>query len=170
MNLNTINYLFEAKRPKACSDKEILEFERLVLLGGKVSKYGLNNRIRQCELLGFCFHQGIVVGISSIKKPLASYVKGIISKTKIDRKVEDLKYEIGYSYTEKLHREKGISSNLKTLLLKEFAENAGIIFSTTAIKSSQNYFELKGFTQLGNSYDGDNDENIKYYEMMLNVK
>jgi hypothetical protein len=43
----------------------------------------------------------------------------------------------------------------------------GLIFSTTAIKSSQTFLQENGFKSKGNPYDGENDKGITYFEKEL---
>lgn len=154
----------EIKQPSNCSEKEISDFSEKAKKGGKVKSEGLVNRIKNCELLAFCYYKEILVGISAIKKPNPKYIKDIIYKAKINRTVEDLPFEIGYSYTIPDFRRNGISRELKKELLKEMETRKGIIFSTTAIKSSQNFLEEHGFKKVGEPYDGKNDKGITYYE------
>lgn len=157
----------EVKMPNECSEKQLSEFYSKVEKGGKVGLQGLLNRIKNCELLAFCYLDKELVGVSSIKKPKPNYVSDIILKTGIKRKVEDLTFEIGYSFTEAKVRRNGISQELKTELLKNMESRKGIIFSTTAIKSSQNFLEQNGFKKQGITYDGDNDKGITYYEKIV---
>lgn len=77
---------------------------------------------------------------------------------------EDLTFEIGYSFTESDFRRRGISKELKSTLLREMKSRKGTIFSTTAIKSSQNFLEEHGFKKLRKRYDGKNDRGIAYFE------
>ena len=79
-----------------------------------------------------------------------------------------MKFEIGYSFTEKKFREKGINKDLKLLLLNEFKNISEILFATTAIPSSQKFLIENGFVNAGIPYDGKNDRNIKYYEKSIN--
>ena len=44
---------------------------------------------------------------------------------------------------------------------------SGILFSTTAIPSSKNFFNANGFKQEGKPYDGENDKGIMYYEIAI---
>lgn len=154
----------EVKEPDKCSDKEISAFYDEVRKGGKVMLQGLLNRIRNCELLAFCYHNNSLVGVSSIKRPNLDYVADIIKKTEIDRKPADLTFEIGYSFTEPHYRNNGISMELKKELLNQMKSRRGTIFSTTAIQSSQNFLKENGFKRNGKSYDGENDKGIEYYE------
>ncbi len=154
----------EVKEPKNCSDTEISSFYEEVKKGGKVMLHGLIDRIRNCELLAFCYYKNSLIGVSSIKRPNQNYVADIIQKTEINRNVEDLTFEIGYSYTEPEYRRNGISKELKSNLLEQMKSRTGTIFSTTAIKSSQKFLLENGFKKLGKSYDGENDKGITYYE------
>ncbi len=154
----------EVKEPVTCSKKEISNFHEAVKKGGKVKLAGLEDRIKNCRLLAFCYHNNSLIGISSIKRPNRNYVAEIIKKTGIERKVEDLAFEIGYSFTEPDYRKNGISKELKKQLLSQMQPHHGTIFSTTAIRSSQNFLLENGFKKLGKSYDGENDKGITYYE------
>ncbi len=160
-------YKYVVKRPDECKPSEIDKFHELVLKGGKVQKKGLKERIQNCLILGFCVNSGEIIGISSIKRPQKSYVEKIINKAKLDRKWNELEYEIGYSFTEKEFRRNGISSQLKTSLIEQVKKIGGKFFSTTAIASSQRFLEEKGFKQVGEIYDGDNDKDLKYYELII---
>ncbi len=157
----------EVKSHSECSKKELSDFYDEVEKGGKVVLLGLLDRIKNCELLAFCYFENMLVGVSSVKRPNHNYVDGIIQKAKIQRKIQDLNYEIGYSFTEKEYRRNGISQELKKGLLKKMESRKGIIFSTTAIKSSQNFLEQNGFKKYGNPYDGDNDKGIIYFEKKI---
>lgn len=154
----------EVKEPANCSDQEFSAFYEKVKKGGKVALSGLTDRIKNCELLAFCYCENSLIGISAIKRPTRRYIEDIIKKTGIDRKVEDLHFEIGYSFTEPDYRKNGISTELKRRLLEQMKSRSGIVFSTTAIKSSQNFLEENGFKKCGKSYDGENDKEISYYE------
>lgn len=157
----------EVKIPNECSEQELNNFYIEVKKGGKVKLQGIQNRIKNCELLAFCYIENKLVGVSSIKKPNSNYVDKIIRKSKIERKVEDLNFEIGYSFTGIEFRRNGISQKLKEELLKKMESRKGIIFSTTAIKSSQNFLEQNGFKKYGYPYDGENDKEIIYYEKVI---
>jgi hypothetical protein len=155
------------KKPSDCTDFEIDSFYFLVLKGKKVQKKGLKERIFNCELLAFYKLNESIVAISAIKRPEESYRKKIIEKANLDRDYKDLLFEIGYSFTEENFRKNGFNSALKLLLLNSLKNLKGILFSTTAISSSQKFLEKNGFVNLGIPYDGKNDKNIKYFEIKL---
>ncbi len=152
------------KEPLQCTESEIDKFHELVLKGRKVDPNGLLNRIRNCEFLAFCYLKDNIIGISAIKKPSDTYIERVINSTKIQRQPQELNFEIGYSFTEPDFRRNGISKTLKECLLNAMKSRSGIIFSTTAIKSSQTFLIEQGFEQKGEAYDGDNDKGIMYLE------
>lgn len=158
------NCIIEVKQPADFSDDQIFEFHSKVLEGGKVLELGLLDRIKNCELLAFCYHKDNLVGVSAVKRPSMTYVNDIIAKAKIERKFEDLNFEIGYSYTSPNFRRKGISKELKKELLNQMKTRKGKIFSTTAINSSQKFLQENGFVNYGVPYDGKNDNDILYFE------
>lgn len=154
---------FEIKAPAECSERELVEFHDLVLLGRKVPEKGLLNRVKKCELLAFCYYSDTLVGVSSVKHPSENYRKSVINKAQLDMAWQELDFEIGYSCTSPDVRRNGISQELKKRLLESMKSHKGKIFSTTAIKSSQSFLEQNGFAKSGNPYDGDNDKGIIFY-------
>jgi hypothetical protein len=152
------------KKPSECTEKEINRFHELVLEGGKVQKQGLLDRIKNCYLLGFYTLADEIIGVSSLKQPSLNYRQSVIEHHKLDRTVEQLAYEIGYSFTISKYRKQGISAELKAGLLENSSNLNAIIFSTTAIASSQNFLSARGFSQVGIPYDGENDAQLCYYE------
>jgi hypothetical protein len=162
----TKKYYF--KKPLESTDFEIEKFHELVLKGGKVKEQGLKVRISNCELLAFCSVNDVIIAVSAIKRPVKSYVKKINVKAELNKDYKELKFEIGYSFTEENFRRKGINGDLKLLLLNSIKNVIGIIFSTTAIPNSQKFLENNGFVNIGIPYDGKNDRNIKYYEKSIN--
>ncbi len=160
-------YSFYEKKPKDCTNEELERFYELVLKGKKVQKEGLRERIDNCEILGFCLDKENIIGISAIKKPQKSYRENIILKSQINRTWEELSFEIGYSFTENMYRKKGINREIKGRLLKSIEKSGGLIFSTTAIKSSQAFLIENGFKNAGQPYNGKNDNDLKYYERLM---
>lgn len=155
------------KTPEESSESELMDFYNLVLEGGKVQKEGLLSRIKNCTVLGYCKKADKIIGVSAIKRPLDSYKKKVISKAKLLIPIEKLEYEIGYSYTSPDFRRRGISANIKSNIIDWMGNIGGTIFSTTAIISSQNFLKKKGFKQLGSEFDGENDKNLKYFEITV---
>ncbi len=160
-----MEYRYIIKKPDSCLDNEIKMFHELVLRGSKVKSKGLSGRILNCKFLAFCYDSNNeIIAISSIKRPLRSYVEKVIKKANLNRSPENLQYELGYSFTVLEHRKKGVNGTLKSHLLDAINDEDCLIFSTTAINSSQTFLKNHGFVCHGNPFDGENDNNIKYYE------
>ena len=159
---------FEVKKPADCLLAELFNFYSLLKKGNKVSLKNLHEKIYQCELLGFCYSADRLVGISAIKRPDVSYIELVHQKAGILRNMEEFCLEVGYSFTETAVRRYGISSKLKDLLQLKINHYKGIIFATTAIPSSQHYLIARGFSALGNPYQGVYDNDIIYFEKRMN--
>ena len=158
----TGNYVFEIKKPAECSIAEIHHFYLKLRKGNKVSPVNLHEKIFAAEYLGFCYQGGILIGISGIKKPTISYLEIVYKKAGIIRNNEETTLEIGYSFTEEGFRQRGISTKLRTMLLRKINQHKGIIFSTTATPSSQRFLKANGFNPCGFPYQGMFDDNIVY--------
>lgn len=160
-----MEYKYIIKEPDNCLADEIEMFRKLVIKAGKVELEGLSDRILNCKLLAFCYDpMENLIAISSIKKPQKSYVEKVIKKANLDRLQKNLQFELGYSFTEIGHRRNGINSHLKQLLLNSIKTKNCLLFCTTANPTSQSFLLNNGFIFYGNSYDGENDNKIKYYE------
>jgi hypothetical protein len=157
-----LNYFI--KSPQNCYNEELYSFHELLVKGKKVQIQGLENRIANCFLLGFCSDQNNIIAVSAIKRPLLGYVHGVIEKANLQRKVVELSYELGYSFTESEYRRKGINTAINSLLFENMKNVKGIIFATTAIQSSHNFLIAHSFKQMGNTWDGTYDKNLNYYE------
>ncbi|TCD00286.1 hypothetical protein EZ449_20765 [Pedobacter frigidisoli] len=160
----TGNYYFEIKKPSECSIAEIHLFYLKLRNGNKVTPLNLHEKIFSAEYLGFCYGGGNLIGISGIKKPTANYLEIVHKKAGIIRNTDQTILEIGYSFTEEGFRQRGISTKLKTMLLRKISRHNGIIFSTTATRSSQRFLLANGFIARGFPYQGMFDDNIVYFE------
>lgn len=160
-----MDYQYHIKEVINCSDHEINMFHDLVVKGGKVKLKGLRQRILNCKLFAFCYNNSNeIIAVSSIKRPQKSYILKVIKNARLDRLHTDLQFELGYSFTEVGYRRNGINGALKRQLLDRMKEEDCLVFSTTAITSSQIFLQNNGFICYGKSYNGENDSDIKYYE------
>ena len=158
------NCYFEIKKPADCSITQLHHFYMLLRKGNKVSPVGLPLKIFNAAFLAFCYNGKRLVGISAIKKPTISYLEEVHKKAEIVTGIHHPFLEVGYSFTRESVRKKGISSTLKSMLLKKISDHRGILFSTTATPSSQRFLMSNGFRQKGIPYQGDFDHNIIYFE------
>ncbi|RDC55857.1 hypothetical protein DU508_16490 [Pedobacter chinensis] len=155
---------FVIKRPCDCSITELHYFYLLLRKGNKVSPIDLPLKILNSDYLGFCYQNKKLVGISAIKSPTRSYLEDVHLKAGIIYTIDRPFLEIGYSFTLACFRRKGISGTLKRMLLGKVRHHQGILFSTTAIPSSQRFLMANGFHPQGNPYRGNYDNNIIYFE------
>lgn len=158
---------FQIKRPADCLLAELYYFYLLLKKGNKVALVDLHEKIYNCELLGFCYSNQQLVGISAIKRPLSSYVALIHQKAGITRDVTEYNLEVGYSYTEPSFRRTGISRTLKLMLQEQISNQSGMLFATTATLSSQHFLQANGFTAHGRAYQGNFDDKIVYFEKRI---
>jgi len=158
------NCHFEIKRPCDCSMIQLHHFYLLLRKGNKVSPVNLPLKIFNAAFLAFCYNGKRLVGISAIKRPALSYLQEVHKKAGIITGIDKPFLEIGYSFTRESVRNKGISSTLKQMLLNKISDYRGIIFATTATISSQRFLVVNGFTAKGNTYQGNFDNNIIYFE------
>lgn len=150
------------KKPIDCSNEELELFKNLVLAGGQVDPNGLENRIKNCKLLGFYYNdQKELVGVSALKSKSPNSVKIVKSKAKISGKGMP-KLELGYSVTKKEFRGRGINRALNDKLLNEISGEK--IYATTDNDTMRKYLIEKGFTKKGKSFKGRYNENLDYFE------
>jgi hypothetical protein len=149
------------KRPKLCSQDELLKFKNLVLEGGQVNAVGLDEKIKDCEYLGFCYVGNELASIAAIKNKESSYFIGLCAKASAETPKEIPRYELGYCFTNHHHRGKKYNSRLNDALLDKIKGKS--IFATTAHDSMHNYFINRNFIRLGNPYDGVYNKGIVLY-------
>ena len=161
------NLKFEINPPSDCTSYEKKLFYDLTVACDMVQKDKLEEMIENCLLLGFCYHNKELVGISALKRPRDSYKDRVINNANLARKPDELNFEIGYSCTKPQFRRKGISSTIKEMLCNKFMTIGGTLFSTTANPSSARFLKDHGFQQLGLPYDGKHEKGLRYYELRV---
>jgi len=158
---------FRIKKPVDCLLTELFYFYLLLRKGNKVSPVGLPQKIYNCAYLGFCYLDNRLVGISAIKRPSKSYIEDIHRKATITRNICDYNFELGYSFTVPEFRQTGISRTLKQMLQQQISHEQGMLFSTTAVQTSQRYLISQNFKACGIPYQGNYDDNIVYFERKI---
>ncbi|CAM4331871.1 hypothetical protein ZORO111903_13990 [Zobellia roscoffensis] len=145
--------------PNKCTEKELDLFHDLVLKGKQVDKNGLKNRISNSSVLGFCYIENSLVSISSIKRPNEGYKNRIFAKAKILELAKYHPFELGYAYTEKDFRGKGLNFRINERLL-EFSVLEPIYATTHNVKMKGSLLRM-GFKVVGAEYKGDSGHNIE---------
>jgi hypothetical protein len=140
------------KRPKLCGQDELLKFKNLVLEGGQVNAERLDEKIKDCEYLGFCYVGNELASIAAIKNKESSYFIGLCAKASAEAPKEIPHYELGYCFTNHHHRGKKFSSTLNDRILE--AVKGESVFATTGNPIMIHYFESRGFDLIGKPYKG----------------
>ena len=150
------------KNPSDCTAEELESFKNLVLLGGQIDPNGLQNRIKNCKLLGFYYSDSTeLIGVSAIKQKNKDSVKHI--KTKAQVYDEDIPtVELGYSVTKDGFRGKGINKEINDALLKNVSDEK--IYATTDNDTMRKYLIKSGFSKKGESFKGTYNESLDYFE------
>ena len=149
------------KSPLDCKTEELENFRNLVLEGGQVISNGLETRIRNCQALAFYYEDNELVGISAIKRKSSEVVKRTQLKANI--KSESIPtLELGYSYTKQKFRGQGINKKLNDQLLQLI--NGEKVYATTDNDTMRKYLIDKGFKKQGDSFKGQFNEKLDYFE------
>lgn len=142
------------KSPTECTEEELDEFKGMVLKGEQVEEAKLEDRIKRARHLAFKYDQNQLVGIAALKRPSDKYKQDVFKKAGIPEQAKDYELEIGWAFTEKEHRGRGVSGNLIRGLL-EISEPHNIFATTRTNNKAMDRILLKhGFTQCGKPYLG----------------
>ena len=150
-----MEYLLKIKKPQDCSENELIAFYELAIKAEQVNKAGLKDRIRNCLLIGFCYYEDLLIGISAIKVPIKTYKYKIFTKAGIKKEASLFNFELGYSFTEEKFRGRQISYNLNKRLVNELPSNG--IYATTANPGMKRILKNIGFTENGKPYKGEHN-------------
>jgi len=143
---------FIIRRPQDCSKAEIRQFEKLVIEGGQVRTEGLDKKILDCKLLGFCYVNKELASIAAIKIKPINQIQEIFKKTQTKEKENLPKLELGYCFTNHHHRGKKFNSALNDRILEAVTRKP--VFATTGNPIMAHYFESRGFDLIGKPYKG----------------
>lgn len=154
------------KEPSGCNKEEIDIFYQLVLKGEQVEKAGFRDRIERAKLLAFHYEGNTLVGVAALKRPNETYTKEVFRKAKVSEESGKYNLEVGWAFTIKEYRGKGICCGLvKKIVDASKSEN---IFATTKTGNlqMQKILEKNGFQKVGETYRGRTDE----YYLQLYVR
>ncbi len=141
-----------AKAPRECTDREIAEFEKLVLDGGEVEPQNLRARVKRAETLAFVYSSSEPAGVGALKRPNANYRKSVFERSHVDHSPTGFPLELGWVYVTPAHRRKGISAMLVQLLLGAVGNRNVFATSRTTNSSMQSTLERFGFVCSGHPY------------------
>jgi hypothetical protein len=100
------------KKPCDCTQRELQDFVSLVLAGGEVTAVGLEDRVKNAQLLVFLTIGGCLKGIAAAKNPAPSYRRGVFQKAQLS--VDDTVFplELGWVFVLPSSRGAGFSHTL----------------------------------------------------------
>jgi predicted GNAT family N-acyltransferase len=150
------------KEPSECTKEELESFKNLVLYGGQVDPIGLEDRIKKCRFLAFCYSDNEeLIGVSAVKQKNKNSVQNVMKKAGAsDSEIPTI--ELGYSVTKAEYRSKGINRQLNDELLDKVKGEK--IYATTDNDTMRKYLQEKGFNKKGKSFIGTFNENLDYFE------
>src|SRR5882762_2464192 len=120
-----------AGEPHEFHDNEIRDFMALVIVGGEVTRSGLEDRIRSAPRLVFLYLGHKLTGIAALKRPDAGYRYNVSSKSGVPVALSAFPYELGYMFVVPSARGRGLSLDLARSALSG-AGNGGV-FATSRI-------------------------------------
>ncbi len=122
---------------------------------------GLEGRIRNCQTLGFYYVDSELAGVSAIKQKSEEVVRRTHAKAGIkSEKIPTL--ELGYSFTKLKFRGQGINKQINDELLGLIGQEK--IYATTDNDTMRKYLKEKGFKKTGDSFKGQFNETLDYFE------
>lgn len=151
------------EEPIACTERERLEFARLVRQGFDGSDESLDRRIRDASRLAFHHAaDGALAAIAGLKAPGERYRAGVFEKAAAAVSPGDYELELGWVYVVPAHRGNRIAERLCRALLAHVPESPA--FATTRpdnvamIKILRNL----GFARVGKPYPRRDEELVLF--------
>jgi RimJ/RimL family protein N-acetyltransferase len=151
------------KEPSECSEKEIEDFFLLVKKGGEVGLHGLVERIERAKYLAFHYEQDELVGIVGLKRPSENYKNKVFRNAGVPKEGKKYSLEIGWAYTDRSYRSKGICTILVQKILEKFESES--FYATVRIDNVAMHKVLKktGFKGIGKLYQGRTNNYIQLF-------
>lgn len=144
---------FRKKRPCDCSQEELKDFRRVVILGSQVQERGFGELLTNASWLGFCRIDDVLASVGAIKRPRVKYRDDMFMKSKSKEDSSLFVLEFGWVHTMGESAGKKLASGLADLLLTDIIEP---IFATTGAdnEAMRHILEKRQFHVLGNPYEG----------------
>lgn len=142
------------KEPSECSESELENFYQMALKGEQVVKAGLRGRIENAKLLAFHYERDTLVGVAALKKPSEDYKQRVFRKAGVPEEVSKYNCELGWAFTEKKYRGKGIGSGLVQKIIDKFGFQNIYATTKTDNKSAKRILGKSGFRAIGQPYQG----------------
>jgi len=148
-------------KPGECQAREIDAFCELVTMGEQVPLEGLSGRIRNAHLLAFAYDADKLVAVTAVKNPAIAYRNDVFKKAGVYDLAAHYPFEIGYAFTIKRYRGRGLHQELLyDLMTKIGAENC---YATTKAENVPYILEKLHFKKTGSDYKNEDGESLKLF-------
>lgn len=140
--------------PDKFSEADLQRFKELVIKGGEVGGAALVDNITNARILAIYREDGLIVGVTALKRPKASYREKIERRSGIALLDADSPYELGYTFLDDSLQGRRMSFPLAQAALAH-ADGAGV-FATVRVDNERMRRTLSraGFIAAGNSWEG----------------
>lgn len=145
-------FQFVTKSPGDCSERELLDFKRLVSEGGEVGGATLEDGINRAKALVFMMHERKLEGVSGLKIPAASYRSSVATKSDTPLPAASIPFELGWVYIVPSAQGNHLCRPMVQAAIK-CADGAGIFATSRQAKAAMHFvLRTEGFVQTGNGY------------------
>lgn len=130
-------------------------------MGEQVETEGLIDRIKSSRLLAYASEDKKMIGVTALKNPSLNYRNGVFKKAGVAPIAKQFPLEIGYAFTLKAFRGKGIHQQLVRELIKATAGNN--YYATTKAENVPAILEKLGFQKTGHEYQNPQKEKLHLF-------
>jgi predicted GNAT family acetyltransferase len=145
------------KGPSECSQKEITVLSLLMKKSGEVILNGLEDRIKNAKCIAFFYNKDEIIGTAALKRPNPYYKKRIFKSAGIAHDADKYEFEVGWAYTEPLHRGRGICTTLLREIIEKFEAESFYATSKIGNTGMHKILERLEFKRIGTPYNGRKD-------------
>ena len=156
----------EIRSPAECTPRELQKFAELVNEGGEVDPDFLRQRIMKAEFLAFYYIGDSIVAVGALKRPNPRHRWTVFAKAESEDNPKNYPFEIGWLYTAKDARGKGIARKVAEGLVESAADNKIFVTTRSDNLPIHKLFEKSGFKQSGNAYPSERGE----YSLVLYIR
>jgi hypothetical protein len=145
-------FLFVTKSPAECSERELIDFKKLVSEGGEVGGATLEEGIRRAKALVFMMHEGKLKGVTGLKVPAASYRSSVATKSGAALPAATISFELGWVYIVPSAQGNHLCRPMVQAAIK-CANGAGMFATSRQSKAAMHFvLTTESFVQTGNGY------------------
>lgn len=139
------------KLPSECSDYEVSEFIRMVIQGGEVDSYGLEQRINRAEKL-FFLKSPELAGVCAIKRPYHYYRDSVFEQAGSGDKAGSYQLELGWMYINPAARGQNYSRRLLEAMIRQLKGKGCYALTRSNNQAINHILGQYGFRKAGAEY------------------